>query len=87
MIPIKPRTPKHSLKIKEALEIEARALELQLVFPPSTTADVLSYTKDEYEGWAIHYWNEHGSKKDELRTPKGKEQLAGWLAREIYLHT
>lgn len=78
-------TRSRKIKVSEALKIEARALELLDVFPPRSSSDFTRYTRDEYEGWSIHYWNEHGNKTDKLKAPEGEEQLAGWLARELYL--
>ena len=71
-----------STDIELAVAIEIRAAELGIDAP--RLSDHV-YSSSELSGWAIHYWYQYGLAKDRQRAPESPSELAGWLAREIYL--
>jgi hypothetical protein len=75
---------------KQCVEIELRAAELADDAPRGPLGND-HYTMAERGGWAMHYWlttSRKGSRDwhgEVARAPTTPGELAGWLAREIYL--
>ncbi len=75
------------LSLLDRVEIEIRATDMAFSGPPREIPlpkEIKTY--GEWKGWGIHYWNQYGrSKADKRRAPSSKDELVGWLAREIFL--
>lgn len=76
---------------RDWLWVEQRAAELGIDAPRGSPTDPGSrYSVKEYEGWSINFWDYkvRGEKeawaKALRRVPRGREQWAGWLAREVF---
>ncbi len=68
---------------KDWLWVEERAAALGIDAPRGLEDP--RFSREERLGWFIHYWNELGGSRHQLRTPTTKGEWAGWLARVVYL--
>lgn len=77
------------------LWVERRAAKLGIGAPPARNArnargPYSPYTREEREGWSINFWDYKVRGETESwakalrRVPRGREQWAGWLAREVF---
>lgn len=74
---------------KDWLWAEQRAAELGIDAPRGMPS--VGYTPDEYKGWSINFWDyktpgmsDKAWRKALWTVPHGREQWAGWLAREVF---
>lgn len=78
--------------MKLQVKIEIRAAMLGIDAPRGPLGND-HYSAAERRGWGMHYWlttSRKGSRnwrEEVARAPETPGELAGWLAREIYLGT